>query len=135
MKIILFILTLYMLFTQFKDIKTKFKTFKDKMKPAIDKLLEKDGNINEKTLIGIQFIMTILLMVYAILVFNVVQIKIFQIVVCLCFMWDVYNVKLYIKLFKGEENKIMNSKLYSILSWILDTAFYIYIIYYIILNW
>lgn len=135
MKIILFILTLYMLFTQFKDIKTKFKTFKDKMKPAIDKLLEKDGNINEKTLIGIQFIMMILLMVYAILVFNVVQIKIFQIVVCLCFMWDVYNIKLYIKLFKGEENKIMNSKLYSILSWILDTAFYIYIIYYIILNW
>jgi len=124
-----------MLFTQFKDIKTKFKTFKDKMKPAIDKLLEKDGNINEKTLIGIQFIMMILLMVYAILVFNVVQIKIFQIVVCLCFMWDVYNIKLYIKLFKGEENKIMNSKLYSILSWILDTAFYIYIIYYIILNW
>lgn len=135
MKIILFILTLYMLFTQFKDIKTKFKTFKDKMKPAIDKLLEKDGNINEKTFIGIQFIMTILLMVYAILVFNVVQIKIFQIVVCLCFMWGMYDVKLYIKLFKGEENKIMNSKLYSILSWILDTAFYIYIIYYIILNW
>lgn len=135
MKIILFILTLHMLFTQFKDIKTKLKTFKDKMKPAIDKLLEKDENINEKTFIGIQLIMTILLMLYATLVFNVVQIKTFQVIVCLCFMWSMYDVNLYIKLFKGEENKIMNSKLYSIISWILDTSFYIYIIYYIILNW
>lgn len=133
MKIVLFVFTLYCLITQFKDIKSKFKTFKEKVSVGLNKIDESDRN--DTYLLIAKFAMFIFILIYYVIVFNVVEIKIFQIIVCLCFIWSMYDFSLYTKVYKGIENKAMNSKAYSIISWILDVTFYGYIIYYIILNW
>lgn len=133
MKIILFIFTLYCLFAQFKDVKTRFKPYKEKILLSINKLDIKDRN--DTILSMVQVVMFILSLLYYLIAFNVIEVKIFQLILCLCFMWSMYDLSLYSKVYKGIDNKVMNSRTYSIISWILDTGFYGYIVYYIILNW
>lgn len=133
MKIVLFVFTLYCLITQYKDIKTRFKTYKEKVLLSINKLDIKDRN--DTILSMVQVVMFILSLLYYLIAFNVVEVKIFQLILCLCFMWSMYDLSLYSKVYKGIDNKVMNSRTYSIISWILDTGFYGYIVYYIILNW
>lgn len=131
MNIVILILTVLLIISTYKPSMLKLNT----LKKVSDKLMLQAQNdedkINISCVVGVIFSI-----IYCIILAFYVHSILFTLVMAFWIAESIFESNLIIDyISKDKETKILNSVTYRILTKIIDLGIYVYVIYFIIINW
>ena len=128
MKIILFIMTLYI----FSSELASHKEFSISLKETIDKELVKKSRNKCRIIVGL---ITILIGIWYWLAISIVQVYAFQIILALKIIMEAITIGTVLNYLDGKVGKIVNSKNYVFVSHCFNILVGFYVLVYLMINW
>ena len=128
MKIILFIMTLYI----FSSELASHKEFSISIKETIDKDLIKTNKKKYRIIVGL---ITILIGVWYWLAISIVQVYAFQVILAFKIIMEAVTIGSILNYLDGKVGKIVNSKNYAFVSHCFNMLISCYVLIYLMINW